>query len=169
MSDTRCSGPPARSPSGWKLSSTIATTTRRPTQKAGAWRWRRPRPEWIEQLVLAADQFIVARPLMDDTGGQSIIAGYPWFADWGRDTMIALPGLLLTTGRHEIARRILTTFARFVDRGMLPNRFPDAGEAPEYNTVDAALWYFEAIRQYEEATGDVQLVTDIVPILVVFL
>jgi len=124
-----------------------------------------PVPGWIEQLVLAADQFIVARPLMDDTGGQSIIAGYPWFADWGRDTMIALPGLLLTTGRHEIARRILTTFARFVDRGMLPNRFPDAGEAPEYNTVDAALWYFEAIRQYEEATGDVQLVKDLFPIL----
>jgi len=125
----------------------------------------RPVPAWIEQLVLAADQFIVARPLMDDRAGQSIIAGYPWFADWGRDTMIALPGLLLTTGRHDIARRILTTFARFVDRGMLPNRFPDAGEAPEYNTVDAALWYLEAIRQYEEATGDVQLVKDLFPVL----
>jgi predicted glycogen debranching enzyme len=133
--------------------------------------WRRtpvgsqPTPAWIEQLVLAADQFIVARPLMEDAGGQSVIAGYPWFADWGRDTMIALPGLLLVTGRHDIARRILTTFARFVDRGMLPNRFPDAGEAPEYNTVDAALWYFEAIRQYHEATGDLQLVKDLFPIL----
>jgi len=133
--------------------------------------WRRteagskPTPAWIDQLVLAADQFIVARPLIEDAGGQSVIAGYPWFADWGRDTMIALPGLLLTTGRHDIARRILTTFARFVDRGMLPNRFPDAGEAPEYNTVDAALWYFEAIRQYHEATGDVQLVKDLFPIL----
>ena len=125
----------------------------------------REAPAWIERLVLAAGQFIVARPLMDDTGGQSIIAGYPWFADWGRDTMIALPGLLLTTGRHDIARRILTTFARFVDRGMLPNRFPDAGEAPEYNTVDAALWYFEAIRQYQEATGDGQLVKDLFPVL----
>jgi len=124
-----------------------------------------PVPAWIEQLVLAADQFIVSRPLIDDSAGQSIIAGYPWFADWGRDTMIALPGLLLTTGQHEIARRILTTFARFVDRGMLPNRFPDAGEVPEYNTVDAALWYLEAIRQYEEATGDVQLVKDLFPVL----
>ena len=122
-------------------------------------------PAWIEQLVLAADQFVVARPLMDDAGGQSIIAGYPWFADWGRDTMIALPGLLLATARHDIARRILTTFARFVDRGMLPNRFPDAGEAPEYNTVDAALWYFEAIRQYHEATDDLQLVKDLYPVL----
>ncbi len=133
--------------------------------------WRRtqagshPTPSWINQLVLAADQFIVARPLMEDADGQSVIAGYPWFADWGRDTMIALPGLLLTTGRHEIARNILTTFARFVDRGMLPNRFPDAGEAPEYNTVDAALWYFEAIRQYHEATGDVHLVKNLFPIL----
>ena len=133
--------------------------------------WRRtpagsqPAPAWIEQLLLAADQFIVDRPLMDDASGKSIIAGYPWFADWGRDTMIALPGLLLATGRHDIARRILTTFARFVDRGMLPNRFPDAGEPPEYNTVDAALWYFEAIRQYHEATGDAQLVKDLFPIL----
>jgi len=135
----------------------------------GAWR-KTPAgsgssPAWIEQLVLAADQFIVARPLREDARGQSIIAGYPWFADWGRDTMIALPGLLLTTGRHDIARRILTTFSRFVDRGMLPNRFPDAGEAPEYNTVDAALWYFEAVRQYHEATGDLQLVKDLFPIL----
>ena len=122
-------------------------------------------PAWIDQLVLAADQFVVARPLMEDAEGRSIIAGYPWFADWGRDTMIALPGLLLATGRHDIARRILTTFARFVDRGMLPNRFPDAGESPEYNTVDAALWYFEAIRQYYKATGDLQLVKDLFPVL----
>ena len=122
-------------------------------------------PAWVEHLVLAADQFIVARPLADDPGGQSIIAGYPWFADWGRDTMIALPGLLLTTGRHEIARRILTTFARFVERGMLPNRFPDAGEPPEYNTVDAALWYVEAIRQYHESAGDASLLKELFPVL----
>ena len=145
---------------------------RRAMHEAGllaAWRRTRagsqPAPSWMDQLVLAADQFIVARPLMEDANGQSVIAGYPWFADWGRDTMIALPGLLLTTGRHEIARSILTTFARFVDRGMLPNRFPDAGEAPEYNTVDAALWYLEAISQYHEATGDLQLVKDLFPIL----
>jgi len=134
-----------------------------------AWRAARPgadeAPAWVSHLVLAADQFIVARPLPDDPDGRSIIAGYPWFADWGRDTMIALPGLLLATGRHEIARRILTTFARFVDRGMLPNRFPDAGESPEYNTVDATLWYVDAIGRYHEATGDVSLLKELFPVL----
>jgi glycogen debranching enzyme len=81
--------------------------------------------------------------------GQSVIAGYPWFGDWGRDTMISLPGLTLTTGRPEVAASILRTFARYVDRGMLPNRFPDSGEIPHYNTVDATLWYFEALHQFE--------------------
>ena len=75
-----------------------------------------------------------------------MIAGYHWFSDWGRDTMIALPGLTLTTGRHDDARGILLAFAASVDQGMLPNRFPDAGEKPEYNTVDATLWFFEAVR-----------------------
>ena len=107
-----------------------------------------------DQLVLAADQFIVAREQPDGQPGSSVIAGYPWFGDWGRDTMISLPGLTLATGRPEVARQILLTFARFVDRGMLPNRFPDAGENPEYNTVDATLWYVEAIRAYHAATGD---------------
>jgi predicted glycogen debranching enzyme len=95
----------------------------------------------------------------------TVIAGYHWFGDWGRDTMIALPGLALATGRADIARRILTTFARFVDRGMLPNRFPDAGEAPEYNTVDATLWYFEAIRAYHAATDDDGLLKELFPVL----
>src|SRR6266704_4771297 len=127
-------------------------------QVVGAWKRARPEarraPEWIGQLVLAADQFMVRRPLRDDPDGMSVIAGYHWFGDWGRDTMIALPGLALTTGRPLVARRILETFARFVDRGMLPNRFPDAGEAPEYNTADATLWYVEAIRAYLAATDD---------------
>src|SRR5207249_140667 len=92
-------------------------------------------PAWIRQLVLAADQFIVSRPLPDDPEAHSVIAGYHWFGDWGRDTMIALPGLTLSTGRPEIARCILRTFSRFVDRRMLPHRFPDAREAPEYNAV----------------------------------
>ena len=122
-------------------------------------------PGWIQQLVLAADQFIVRRPLHDDPAARSVIAGYHWFGDWGRDTMISLPGLTLTTGRPEIARSILRTFARFVDRGMLPNVFPDAGETPEYNTVDAALWYFEAVRQYWEATGDDALLRELYPVL----
>lgn len=125
----------------------------------------RQAPAWVDQLVLAADQFIVRRPLRDDPDGMSVIAGYHWFGDWGRDTMISLPGLLVTTGRFAAARRILTTFARFVDRGMLPNRFPDAAELPDYNTVDATLWYFEAIRSYHTATGDDDLVRELFPIL----
>ena len=79
--------------------------------------------------------------------------------------MIALPGLTLATGRPDVAARILRTFARFVDRGMLPNRFPDGGEAPEYNTVDATLWYFEAIRAYHAATGDDALLKELYPVL----
>jgi predicted glycogen debranching enzyme len=122
-------------------------------------------PDWIARLVLAADQFVVRRPTADDADGRSVIAGYPWFGDWGRDTMIALPGLTLATGRPEVARPILTTFARFVDRGMLPNRFPDAGEAPEYNTVDATLWYVEAIRAYHAATQDDGLLKELYPVL----
>jgi predicted glycogen debranching enzyme len=122
-------------------------------------------PAWIEQLVLAADQFIVTRPLHDDPGALSVIAGYHWFGDWGRDTMIALPGLALSTGRPEVARNILRTFARFVDRGMLPNVFPDAGSTPEYNTVDATLWYFEAVRQYYAATQDLDLIAELYPVL----
>jgi len=104
---------------------------------------------FISSLTTAADQFIVRRGELD-----TIIAGYHWFGDWGRDTMIALPGQALTTGRAEIARGILETFARHVDRGMLPNRFPDDGADPEYNTVDAALWMFEAVQAYLNQTGD---------------
>ena len=122
-------------------------------------------PEWIEQLVLAADQFIVDRPLWDNLEGKTIIAGYPWFTDWGRDTMIALPGLTISTGRYDIAKTILRTFAKYVDKGMLPNVFPDAGEIPEYNTVDATLWYFEAIRAYYDATKDQKLLAELFPLL----
>ena len=122
-------------------------------------------PGWIDQLVLAADQFVCRRPLADAPDGMTVIAGYPWFGDWGRDTMIALPGLCLVTGRPEMAGRILRTFARFVDRGMVPNRFPDAGDAPEYNTVDATLWYVEAVRATVEATGDDGLAADLFSVL----
>ncbi|MBE2293402.1 MAG: glycogen debranching enzyme family protein, partial [Phycisphaerales bacterium] len=122
-------------------------------------------PDWIEQLVLAADNFLFARPLPDLPEGESIIAGYPWFGDWGRDTMIALAGLTLTTGRLDSARRILLTFARFVDQGMLPNVFPGAGETPHYNTVDAALWYFEAWRAYLDISHDQAVLADVFPVL----
>jgi len=109
-------------------------------------------PRWVQQLVLAADQFVVTCEIGGQTG-QSILAGYPWFSDWGRDTMIALPGLTLATGRPEDSAAILRTYAQFVDQGMLPNRFPDAGEAPEYNTVDATLWYFHAIYAWYKHGG----------------
>src|SRR5258706_4860805 len=97
--------------------------------------------------------------------GRSIIDGYHWFGDWGRDTMIALPGLTLATGRAGVARQILLAFSRYVDGGMLPNNFPDAGGKPEYNTVDAALWYFEAVRQYFAATQDSATLQKLFPIL----
>jgi len=123
-------------------------------------------PGWLWQLVLAADQFVVRRALPDDPEGLSLIAGYHWFGDWGRDTMIALPGLTLPLGRPEIARKILQSFSRYVVAGMLPNNFPDSGGPPQYNTVDAALWYFEAVRQYYVATQDLELVQKLFPALV---
>ncbi len=122
-------------------------------------------PGWVRQLILAADQFIVKRALPDEPDGRSIIAGYHWFADWGRDTMIALPGLTLSTGRPDVAKKILLSFARYVDAGMLPNNFPDAGGRPEYNTVDAALWFFEAIRQYFAATQDTATLGKLFPVM----
>jgi len=122
-------------------------------------------PSWLWQLILAADQFIVKRSLPEQSDGRSIIAGYHWFGDWGRDTMIALPGLTLATGRADVAKQILLAFSGYVDAGMLPNNFPDAGGKPEYNTVDAALWYFESIRQYFEATQDAVTLQKLFPVL----
>lgn len=122
-------------------------------------------PSWIWQLILAADQFLVKRSLPEEPDGRSIIAGYHWFGDWGRDTMVALPGLTLTTGRASVARQILLAFSRYVEGGMLPNNFPDAGGRPEYNTVDAALWYFESVRQYFAATQDTATLQKLFPIL----
>ncbi len=122
-------------------------------------------PNWIRQLVLAADQFVVKRPVAEEPDGKTVIAGYPWFNDWGRDTMISLPGLTVAAGRPEIARPILRTFARYLNQGMLPNVFPDQGNRPEYNTVDAILWYFEAIAAYYFATQDQALLADLFPAL----
>lgn len=122
-------------------------------------------PEEIRFLALAADQSIVDRPSSQEPDGKSVIACYPWFGDWGRDTMISLPGLTISTGRPQIARNILRTFSHFVDQGMLPNRFPDAGERPEYNTTDATLWYFEALRTYLAATGDLEFIAELFPVL----
>jgi len=122
-------------------------------------------PGWIARLTLAADAFVFARPLADVPEGKSVIAGYPWFGDWGRDTMISLSGLTLATGRPEIARTILRTFESFVSQGMLPNVFPGAGDVPQYNTADASLWFFEAWRAYIDATGDVAALREAFPVL----
>ena len=105
-----------------------------------------------ETLTLAADQFVVENS--PKVARATILAGYPWFTDWGRDTMIALPGLCLTTGRFSVAREILTTFAGAVQNGLLPNRFSDSGAGAEYNTVDASLWFFHAVYAYAQASGD---------------
>jgi len=122
-------------------------------------------PEWVQQLVLAAAQFRVTSHAAVEPDGDTIIAGYHWFGVWSRDTMIALPGLALATGRPDLARSILHGAARFVDQGMLPNNFPESGQAPLYNSVDAALWYFEALRQYHAETGDIKLVEELFPVL----
>lgn len=106
-------------------------------------------------LTAAADHYVVRRGDF-----HTIIAGYHWFADWGRDTMIALPGLTLATKRYDAAKDILFAFTGYLSEGMLPNRFPDAGENPEYNTVDATLWYFEAIRALAGYTGDAACVRE---------
>ncbi len=110
----------------------------------------------VGALARSAADFIVARGQNEKT----IIAGYPWFGDWGRDTFISLPGLCLVTGRHDVARQIIETFSRYVDGGMIPNRFPDYGSAPEYNTADAALWYIHSLDRYLAYSGDWKFVAD---------
>ncbi|MDT7542970.1 MAG: hypothetical protein QOE33_2874 [Acidobacteriota bacterium] len=108
------------------------------------------RADYLSLLKSAADQFIVRR----DANLSTIIAGYHWFTDWGRDTMISLPGLALATGRFDVAREILLAFAGSLNQGLIPNRFPDAGEQPEYNTADATLWFVNAIGEYLRRTND---------------
>jgi predicted glycogen debranching enzyme len=121
-------------------------------------------PGWVRQLALASDQFIVQRSVQG-RAGLSVIAGYPWFTDWGRDAMIALPGLTSAIGRRDIALGVLQTFARSADRGMLPNRFPDGDEPPEYNTADATLWLFHALADYLEVEPARRLPRELLPVL----
>lgn len=85
---------------------------------------------------------------------KTVVAGYPWFADWGRDTFVALPGLCLVTGRYDVAREVIEAFASYVSQGMVPNRFPDIGEQPEYNTIDASLWFVHAVDRYLHYSRD---------------
>lgn len=135
--------------------------------------------EILQELVLAADQFIVKRDIKLlgtseasspggglEEAGASVIAGYHWFTDWGRDTMISLPGLCLSTGRYDDAKKIISAFAKVVNMGMLPNRFQDNGEEPEYNNVDGTLWYFIAVYKYLRHTNDKEFVlNEILPVL----
>lgn len=115
------------------------------------------------ELILAADQFIItpagrvedatrARAAGDEV--RTVIAGYPWFTDWGRDTMISLEGLTLTTGRHIQARYVLRTFAHYIHDGLIPNMFPEGQKEGLYHTADATLWFFQALSRYTEITGD---------------
>jgi predicted glycogen debranching enzyme len=118
------------------------------------------RSSFRKQLLLAADQFVThhSSPI-------SILAGYPWFTDWGRDTMVALPGLLLQASRYAEAREILLRYAELADGGMIPNRFTDEG-AVEYNTADATLWFFHALDSYIKASGDREIIERLLPRLV---
>ncbi len=108
----------------------------------------------LRRLLHAANDFVVTRTNPDGQRGASIIAGYPWFADWGRDVMISLPGLLLTSGRWTQARQVLCLFANYVSEGMIPNLFDDYSNQPHYNTVDASLWFIHACYEYRRISGD---------------
>ena len=122
------------------------------------------------QLVIAGEQFRVARGLVNSPppaagegqgeGQRTVIAGYHWFADWGRDTMISLPALAMRPGTLWEARAVLDTYIRYLDHGLIPNRFPDGGEAPEYDTIDATLWLFQAVAAYLRASGDWRFIAD---------
>src|SRR5205085_1764937 len=106
------------------------------------------------RLLKAAGDFIVRRATPDGQPGTTILAGYPWFADWGRDTMISLPGLMLATGRYKEAQQVLKVFAHYVSDGMIPNRFDDYSNEPHYNTVDASLWFIHAAFEYVRYSQD---------------
>lgn len=122
-------------------------------------------PHWIWQLVLAAAQCAARRRTSDGGERWSIVAGYPWFGEWGRDAMIALPGLALETGRPEIARSVLHEFLRFAQQGLLPNTFSEHGEPASYNSVDSMLWYFQALREYVAQTSDLSIVREVFEVL----
>ena len=114
----------------------------------------KPTSKAVNRLCRAAADFVVARKSPDGSPGTTVLAGYPWFADWGRDTMISLPGLLLVPRRFAEAKQVLSVFAQYVDGGMIPNRFDDYTGQPEYNTVDASLWFVHAAFEYARLSGD---------------
>ena len=111
--------------------------------------------EWARRETIPTPRLLAAEAYLVKRGsGQTIIAGYPWFGDWGRDTFIAMRGLCLATGRLEEARDILVAWAGAISQGMLPNRFPDRGEEPEYNSVDASLWYVIVVQEFLGTAGN---------------
>jgi predicted glycogen debranching enzyme len=114
---------------------------------------RRPALAPLRPILDSADEFLVTRTV-DAKPLLTVIAGYPWFADWGRDTMISLQGLMLAAGRHADAFACLSTFARYTSQGMIPNHFDDYGGPPHYNTVDASLWFLHGATEYLRASGD---------------
>lgn len=122
-------------------------------------------PEWVKELVVSADCFLAERTLPNGKKGTTVLAGYPWFLDWGRDTMIALPGLTVSLGKQEQAKDLLRTFGQFLDRGLLPNRFPDGSKPPEYNSVDASLWFIWSSYQVLESSWDQGFAEDLYPVL----
>jgi predicted glycogen debranching enzyme len=117
---------------------------------------------FLRDLIISGDQFIVWRI---SSKSFTVIAGYPWFTDWGRDTMIAMRGLIIATGKKQLAESILRTFLQYLDRGMIPNRFPDVGEHPEYNTIDATLWLFIVVYEYDQQFNDRSFLESIFPSL----
>ena len=115
---------------------------------------------FLRDLYKSGNQFLVQR---QSSGGNTIIAGYPWFTDWGRDTMIAMRGLVIAGGRKRMAESILETFLSYLDCGMIPNRFPDQGQEPEYNNIDGTLWLFVALYEYFEKFQDAGFIKRIFP------
>jgi len=139
-------------------------------------------PDWVRQLLIDSDRFLIhratPRPAVPPPStiaywndrseladGAAVVAGYPWFAAWGRDTFIAMPGLTLSTGRYVVARQILENWAHFIADGLLPNVLPEDGSAAQYNSADAALWYIEAWRDYYQHTQDLAAVRHVLPVL----
>jgi predicted glycogen debranching enzyme len=133
------------------------------------------REGFAAELVLAADQFLItpvgrtadqvrAHAVGDEV--RSLIAGYHWFTDWGRDTMISLEGLALSTGRWREAEYILRSFASYIHNGLIPNLFPEGGTSGLYHTADATLWFFHAIDRYFTYTGDLETLEFLLPKLV---
>lgn len=117
---------------------------------------------FLQDLILAGDQFLVKR---NSTNSDTIIAGYHWFTDWGRDTMIAMRGLTIASGNQPASKSIIRTFLKYLDQGMLPNRFPDSGETPEYNTIDATLWLFVVLYEYYDKFQDLEFIMEVFPAL----